>query len=66
VNDVVTVTVHQAQVIEGVVVVVLVVMVHLYHVFCREVQLAEFTTTTLSFEQPHDPSWFARVTPQPG
>jgi hypothetical protein len=66
VNDVVTVAVHQAQVVEDVVIVVLVVMVHLYHVFCREAQSTECTTTTLSLEQPRDPSWFVRVTPQPG
>jgi hypothetical protein len=35
VNDVVTVAVHQAQIIEGVVVVVPVVVMQLYHVFCR-------------------------------
>jgi len=66
VNDVVTVAVHQAQVVEGVVAVVLVMMVYLYHVFCREAQSAECATTTLSLEQPRDPSWFVRVTPQPG
>jgi len=66
VNDVVTVTVHQAQVVEGVVVVIPVVMVHLYHVLCREAQPAECATTTLSFEQPRDPSRFVRITPQPG
>jgi hypothetical protein len=38
VKDVVTVSVHQAQVVEGVVAVVLVVMVHLYHILCREAQ----------------------------
>ena len=65
-NDVVTVAVEQAQVIEGVVVVVLVVMMHLYHVLCREAQSTECATTTLSFEQSRDPTWFARVTPQPG
>ena len=66
VNDVVTVFVHQAQIVEGVVAVVLVVMVHLYHVLCREAQPAECATTTLSFEQPRDPSRFVRATPQPG
>jgi hypothetical protein len=60
------VAVHQAQVVEGVVVVIPVVMVHLYHVLCREAQSAECATTTPSFEQPRDPSRFARVTPQPG
>jgi len=72
VNDVVTVAVHQAQVVEGVVAVVLAVMVHLYHVFRREAQstrtlrIRQCATTTLSLEQPRDPSRFARVTPQPG
>jgi len=66
VNDVVTVAVHQAQVVEGVVIVIPVVMVHLYHVLCREAQPAECATTTLSFEQPCDPPRFAGVTSQPG
>jgi len=66
VNDVVTVAVHQARVVEGVVVVVLVVMVHLYHILRREAQSAECATTTLSLEQSREPSRFARVTPQPG
>jgi hypothetical protein len=66
VNDVVTVAVKQAQVVEDVVVVIPVVMVHLYHVLGREAQSAECATTTLSFEQPRDPSRFVRVTPQPG
>ena len=65
-NDVVTVTVHQAQVVEGVVVMIPVVVVYLYHVICREAQSAECATTTLSLEQPCDPSWFAWTTPQPG
>ena len=65
-NDVVTVAVHQAQVVEGVVVVVLIVMMHLYHVLCREAQSAECATATLSLEQSRDPSWFARITSQPG
>ena len=65
-NDVVTVSVHQAQVVEGVVAVIPVVMVHLYHVLCREAQPAECATATLSLEQSRDPSWFAWVTPQPG
>ena len=58
--------VKQAQVVEGVVAVVLVVMMHFYHILCHEAQPAECATTTLSFEQPRDPSWFVRVTPQPG
>jgi hypothetical protein len=66
VNDVVTVSVHQAQVVEGVVVVIPVVMVHLYHVLCHEAQPAECATTTLSLEQPRDPSRFAGVTAQHG
>jgi hypothetical protein len=66
VNDVVTVAVHQAQIVEGVVVVIPVVMVHLYHVLCRAAQPAECATTTLSFEQPRNPSGFVRGTPQPG
>jgi hypothetical protein len=49
VNDVVTVSVHQAQVVEGVVAVIPVVMVYLYHVLCREAQSAECATTTLPF-----------------
>ena len=65
-NDVVTVAVEQAQIIEGVVVVVPVVVMHLYHVFCREAQSAECATTTLSFKQSCDPPWFARITSQPG
>jgi hypothetical protein len=65
VNDVVTVTVQQAQVVEGVVGVVLVVMMHLYRVICREAQPTECATTTLSLEQPCDPSRFAWITPQP-
>ena len=65
-NDVVTVAVHQAQVVEGVVAVVLVVMMHLYHILRREAQSAECATTTLPVEQPRDPSRFAWITPQPG
>ncbi len=65
-NDVVTVSVKQAQIIEGIVVVVLVVMMHFYHVFCREAQSTVCATATLSFEQSRDPSWFARVTSQQG
>ena len=65
-NDVVTVAVHKAQVVEGIVVVVLVVMVHLYHVLCREAQSTESATAALSFEQSRDPSRFARITSQPG
>ena len=65
-NDVVTMTVKQAQVVEGVVGVVLVVMMHLDHVICREAQSTECATTTLSFEQPCDPSRFAWITSQPG
>jgi hypothetical protein len=65
-NDVVTVAVHQAQVVEGGVVVIPVVMVHLYHILCREAQSAECATATLSLEQSRDPSWFAGVTSQPG
>jgi hypothetical protein len=66
VNDVVTVTVHQARVVETVVVMVLVVMVYLYHVLCREAQFAECATATLSLEQSRDLSWFARVSSPAG
>jgi len=66
VNDVVTVAVHQVQVVEGGVVVVLVVMMHFYHILCREAQSAECATTTLSLEQSRDPSRFAWVTSRPG
>jgi hypothetical protein len=47
VNDVVTVTVHQAQVVEGVVVVVSVVVMHFYHVVCREAQSTVSTAALL-------------------
>jgi hypothetical protein len=66
VNDVVTVAVHQAQVVEGVVVVVPVVVMYFYHVLCREAQSTVCATATLSLEQSRDPSRFARVTSQPG
>jgi len=62
----VTVAVHQAPVVETVVVVVPVVMMHFHHVLCREAQSTECTTATLSLEQSRDPSWFAGVTSQPG
>ena len=65
-NDVVTVAVKQAQVVESVVVVVLIVMMHLYYVLCREAQSTECATATLSLEQSRDPSRFVRVTSQPG
>jgi hypothetical protein len=66
VNDVVTMTVKQAQVVEDGVAVVLVVMVYLYHALRREAQSAECATATLCLEQSRDPSRFVRVTPQPG
>jgi len=59
-------TVRQAQVVEGVVGVVLVVMMHLYHVLCREAQSIVRAAATLSIEKSHDPSWLGRVVPQPG
>ena len=65
-GDVVTVSVHKAQVVKGVVVVVSVVVVHFYHVPYRETESTECATTTLSLEQSRDPSWCARVTSQPG
>jgi hypothetical protein len=60
------VAVHQAQVVEGVVVVVPVVVMYFYHVLCREAQSTACTIATLSFKQSRDPSWFAGVTSQPG
>jgi hypothetical protein len=66
VNDVVTVSVHQVQVVEDVVIVVLVVVMHFYYILCREAQSTECATTTLSLEQPRDPSRFAWITSQPG
>jgi hypothetical protein len=66
VNDVVTVAVQQAQVVEGVVVVVPVVVMCFYHILCCEAQSADGATATLSFEQSRDPSRFAGVTSQPG
>ena len=65
-NDVVTVSVQQAQVVEGVIVVVPVVVMHFHHVLCREAQSTVCATTTLSLDQSRDPSWFAGVTSQPG
>jgi hypothetical protein len=50
VNDVVTVAVYQAQVVEGVVVVVSVVVMYFYHVLCREGQSTVSATARLSFE----------------
>jgi hypothetical protein len=65
-NDVMAVAVHQAQVVEGVVVVVPVVVMHFYHVLCCEAQSAVCATAMLSLNQSRDPSWFAGVTSQPG
>ena len=65
-GDVVIVSVHQAQVVEGVIIVVSVVVVHFYHILCREAESTECATTTLSLEQSRDPSWCARVTSQSG
>ena len=58
-NDVVTVSVEQAQVVETVVVVIPIVVMHPYHVLCGETQSAECATTTLSFEPSRD-SWDGR------
>jgi hypothetical protein len=66
VNEVVTVALHQAQIVEGVVVVVPVVVMCFYHILCCEAQSAEGATATLSFEQARDPSRFARITTQLG
>jgi hypothetical protein len=60
------VAVHQAQIVEGVVVVVPVVVMHLYYILWREAQSTECATATLSFEQSREPSRFAGVTSQPG
>jgi hypothetical protein len=57
---------HQAQIVEGIVVVIPVVAMHFYQVLCREAQSAECATATLSFKQSNDPSRFAGVTSQPG
>jgi hypothetical protein len=65
-NDVVTVAVPQVQVVEGVVVVIPAVVMHFYHVLCREAQSAECATATLSLEQSRAPSWLAGVTSQRG
>jgi hypothetical protein len=66
VNDVVTVAVYQAQVVEGVVVVVSVVVMYFYHVLCREGQSTVSATARLSFERSRNPSRFAGVTSRPG
>jgi hypothetical protein len=60
------VAMHQAQIVEGVVIVVSVVVMHFYHVLCREAQSTVCATATLSFEQSRDPSRLAGVTSQPG
>jgi hypothetical protein len=57
------VAVHQAQIVEGVVIVVSVVVMHFYQVLCREAQSAECATATLSFDRSRDPSRFAGSRP---
>jgi len=56
----VTVSVKQAQVVEGIVGVVAVAVMHLQHVLCHEAQSTVCAAAALSFEQPCDSTWFGR------